>query len=178
MTATCPSDHQHNSTGGSGELCEKEFLKIPEFRYILGAPQHFKLPLHVLTRPRPKPALSTCSKLRLLGSLSERQDVRRKTGASFSCGIVKSGVSDGLRVSMRVMHVGHVGVLVSHTLMPVLVCVWLAGRIVGAVGMLVMRVVDVSVRVLHLLVIMLVLVMLGEVQPDADAHQQSGRRKL
>ena len=50
----------------------------------------------------------------------------------------------------------------------------LAARIVSAMPVPVVFVVPVSVRMRHRLVTMLVLVLLGEVQPHADRHEQGG----
>ena len=50
----------------------------------------------------------------------------------------------------------------------------LAGRCVGRVRMLVMNIVHVAMLMLERLMQMFVLVRLGEVQIDANAHQQSG----
>ena len=44
--------------------------------------------------------------------------------------------------------------------------------------MLVMRIMDVRMRVLHLLVNVLMFVMLGHMEPHADCHQASGKQQL
>ena len=69
------------------------------------------------------------------------------------------------------MHIGDVRVLVLQPLVPVGMRVRLAGRVVGAVLVLMMFVVDVGVRMLHRLVHVLMLVALGEMQPNANGHQ-------
>ena len=61
--------------------------------------------------------------------------------------------------------------------MVVRVTVGFAGRVVRAVGMLVVFVVDVGVVVRHLHMVVFVYVPLGQVQPDSDAHEASGQEK-
>ena len=63
--------------------------------------------------------------------------------------------------------------------MVVRVTVGFAGRVVRAVGMLVVFVVDVDVGVVvrHLHMVVFVYVPLGQVQPDSDAHEASGQEK-
>jgi hypothetical protein len=72
---------------------------------------------------------------------------------------------------VRVMHIGNVRVLVLQALMPVAVGMGFARWIVRRMLMLVMLVMDMGVGMLHRIVNMLVLVVLGQVQPHADAHQ-------
>ena len=54
----------------------------------------------------------------------------------------------------------------------------LAGWVVRQMLVLMMRIVHVSMCVLHRLVLVLMFVMLGQVQPDAHAHQETGRDEL
>lgn len=54
----------------------------------------------------------------------------------------------------------------------------LAWWIVGSMRVLMVLVVHVPMRVLHRLVLMLVLMDLGDVQPDADRHEQSSNGEL
>jgi hypothetical protein len=68
------------------------------------------------------------------------------------------------------MHIRDVRVAMHQSLVPMGMSVGLAGGIIGRVLMLVMRVVDVRVQVLHRLVNMFMLVMLGEMEPHADGH--------
>lgn len=81
-------------------------------------------------------------------------------------------------MSVRVMHVWDVRMLVAQPLMAMPVCMRLAGGIVGPMRVLVVLVVHVAVRVLQWLVFMLVRVILGDMQPDAESHQEAGRNQL
>jgi hypothetical protein len=68
---------------------------------------------------------------------------------------------------MLVVHVGHVRMRVGQGAMPMPVGVRLARWIVRLMGVLVMRIVHVRVRMIERLVGVTVLMMLGDVQPDA-----------
>lgn len=68
------------------------------------------------------------------------------------------------------MHVGDMRVATAKSLVSVSMRMRLSRRIAGAMLVPVVLVVDVNMLVLNWLVNMLVLVMLREVQPDADAH--------
>ena len=74
-------------------------------------------------------------------------------------------------MTVRVVHVGDVRVRVPLPLMSMPMRMRLSGWIGGSMIMLVVRIVNVRVGMFHRLVLMLVLVELGEVQPDADRHQ-------
>jgi hypothetical protein len=76
------------------------------------------------------------------------------------------------------MHVRGMRVPVLQSLVPVGMGVRLAGRIIGGVDVLVVLVMHVRMRMLHRLMHMLVLVVLGEMQPDTDGHQQAGDKQL
>ena len=76
-------------------------------------------------------------------------------------------------VGVRVVDVG-----VGHRLVPVRVAVWLAGRVVGAVFVLVAFVVDVAVVVLHRLMAVFVFVPLRQVQPHTDTHERRRNPEL
>ena len=76
------------------------------------------------------------------------------------------------------MHVRHMGMQVPQPGMPMRVYMRFARRVVRQVLVPVMRIVHVSMRVLHRLMLMLMLVMLGKVQPDTNAHQETGCEKL
>ena len=76
------------------------------------------------------------------------------------------------------MHVRHVRVAVPHSDMPICVRVGLAGRIFRQMHVLVMLIVHVSMGVFHRLMLVLVFMMLGQVQPDAGTHQKTGRQEL
>ena len=54
----------------------------------------------------------------------------------------------------------------------------LAGRITGEVFVLVVLVMRVGMRVFHQFVKMFVFMILGEMQPDADGHEQPGANEL
>ena len=71
---------------------------------------------------------------------------------------------------MAVVQIRIVRVSVPQWRVPMRVGVRLAGRIVRPVRVLVVRVMNVPMLVLERLMDVLVLVPLGEVQPDADAH--------
>lgn len=74
---------------------------------------------------------------------------------------------------MRVMHVRDMRMLVLQPLMPMDVGMRLPPWIAGRVHMLMVFIMHVGMRVLHRLMNMLVLVMLGQVQPHTDTHQKS-----
>ena len=69
------------------------------------------------------------------------------------------------------MHVGDMRMLVRQTRVPVGVGMGFAWWIVRQVRMLMMLVMHVRMLVLQRLVDMLMLVMLGQMQPHADGHQ-------
>ena len=71
---------------------------------------------------------------------------------------------------MPVMQIGIVGVLVRHRRMAMPMTMGLVGRVVRAVLVLVVRVVDVPVFVLQRLVRMFVLVRFRQVEVEADRH--------
>ena len=72
---------------------------------------------------------------------------------------------------MGVVHVGHVRMPMTQALVAVRVRVRLARWIIDPMRMLMVLVVDVPVRMLHRRVLMIVRVVLGEVQPYAEAHK-------
>ena len=76
------------------------------------------------------------------------------------------------------MHVGCVWVRVMQPTVAMAVGVRLAWRIIRTVFVLMVLVVHVLVLVHHRLVQMLMIVVFGHVQPDADRHQDAGSRKL
>lgn len=71
---------------------------------------------------------------------------------------------------MLVVHVWDMGMGVLQPVMPVPVRMRLARWIIGRVLVAVMLVVQMGMRVGHWLMDMLVLVMLGQMQPDAETH--------
>ena len=79
-----------------------------------------------------------------------------------------------LSVGVAVVNVGVMRMPVHQPLMEVLVHVRLAWRVAGPVLVLVVLVVHVPVGMPHRLVHMLVLVALGEVQPQAQGHRDRG----
>ena len=79
---------------------------------------------------------------------------------------------------MLVVHVGDMRMPVPHSRMSMGMCVWLAGWIARQVLMLVVLIVHVGVGVRHRLMVVLMLVVLGQVQPDAYAHHETGRNEL
>ena len=74
-------------------------------------------------------------------------------------------------VAVGVMHVRHVWVRVPHRDVPMVVRVRFACGIPRAVGVAMVLVVHMRVGMFHRLMSMLVLVMLGEMQPHANGHQ-------
>lgn len=79
---------------------------------------------------------------------------------------------------MRVVHVRHVWVPMTQSLVPVPMGMRFTWRIVRPVLMLMVLVVNVPMRVLQWLVLMLVVMVLGEMEPDAEPHQQPRQDKL
>ncbi|MNT43071.1 hypothetical protein D3C72_1795220 [compost metagenome] len=73
---------------------------------------------------------------------------------------------------MPMVHVRIMRVLVAHRFVPVPVRMRFGDRAVVGVG--VMFVVDMGVFVLQRLVAVFVVVALGQVQPEAEGHQQAG----
>lgn len=77
------------------------------------------------------------------------------------------------------MHVRHMWMLVSQPYVDMMMCVRHSGRIDWVVGMLVMRVVLMRVCVLYqLVVLMLVLVVLSQMKPHSDCHQEARAHQL
>ncbi len=83
----------------------------------------------------------------------------------------------GVSVPMPMMQIRIVRVLVPHRRVMMPVSMGFAGGISSAMSVLVMRVVDVIVFVVHRRVSVLMFVAFGEVQPDADAHQYRSANK-
>ena len=81
-------------------------------------------------------------------------------------------------VLVLMMHVRDVRVPVLQPRVPMVVGVRLAGWITRRVRMPVMLVVHMRVCMFHRLVPMLMLVMLGEMQPYADGHQETSCEQL
>ena len=77
---------------------------------------------------------------------------------------------------MPVVQVRIVDMLVAHRLMAVPVRMWFGDRFV--VTMAVMRIMNVGVLVFQRLVDVIMLVLLGQVQPEAQPHQGARRKKL
>jgi hypothetical protein len=90
--------------------------------------------------------------------------------------VQSSGFS--LPVFMRMVHVRHVRVSVFQSAVTVRMGVRFAGRIVGAVFVLMMRIMHVGMRVFHGFMNVLMFVVLGDVQPYADRHQQPRHQQL
>jgi hypothetical protein len=75
------------------------------------------------------------------------------------------------------VHVGHVGMRVLEPTMTMRMGVRFAGRVLGQVWMLMVLVMHVGMRVHQRLMDMLVLVVLGHMQPDARRHEDTGRNE-
>ena len=80
-------------------------------------------------------------------------------------------------MAVPVVDVRVVRVRVAHRSMFVRMAVRFAGRVVRAVVVLVVFVVDVGVVVGHRLMVVFVVVPLGQVQPDPDTHEGSGQEE-
>ena len=80
-------------------------------------------------------------------------------------------------MSVPVVNVRIMGVAVRQRLMPVRMHVRLADRVVGPVSVPVVHVVDVGMGVRHRFVSVAMSVALGEMEPEPEAHQCSGRQK-
>jgi len=74
-------------------------------------------------------------------------------------------------MAMTVMEVREVRMAMREPSMAVAMGIWLSRRVVRCVCMLVMRVMDMSVLVLHRLMLVLMFVPLDEMQVEADAHE-------
>jgi hypothetical protein len=79
-------------------------------------------------------------------------------------------------VMMLVVHVWHVRVPVLEPAMLVRMGVGLPRRVIGAMRMPVMRVMYVRVRMREHIVLMLMLVIFGEMQPHPNCHQGAGNK--
>ena len=78
---------------------------------------------------------------------------------------------------MLMMHVGHMGMRVLQSGMPMLMHVGFAGRILWPVRMSMMFIVRVSVRMSYRLMIVHVLVALRNVKPHPETHQCTGNNQ-
>ena len=76
------------------------------------------------------------------------------------------------------MHVRHMRVAVLQARVMVSMRVRFAGRVVGAMRVLMMDIMVVQMVVLHGFVVVLVIMNFGEMQPDAARHQRARRHKL
>jgi len=77
-------------------------------------------------------------------------------------------------MSVPVMDVGVMRVRMNQWLMPMWVAVRLSERVRRGVGVLVMVVMRVQMLMLHGFVVMLVVVTVGEIQPQAQRHKNGG----
>lgn len=78
---------------------------------------------------------------------------------------------------MLMMHVGHMGMRVHQSCMPMLMHMGFAGRILQPMGMLMMLVMRVSVRMSYRFMAVDVLVALRHVKPNPESHQCSGNNQ-
>ena len=81
-------------------------------------------------------------------------------------------------MSVPMMEVRVVWMPVDQADVPMPMSVRLAGRVAGAVRVLMMLVVPMPVFMVHRLVNVLVLVPLGQMQPEAEAHQTASNEQL
>ena len=72
---------------------------------------------------------------------------------------------------VAVMHVGGMRMLMAHRLVVMGMGVWFAGRIVRAMTMLVVRIVGMRMGMVHDFVHMVVRVVFGQMQPNAETHE-------
>ena len=72
------------------------------------------------------------------------------------------------------MHVGHMGMRVDESCMPMLMHVGFAGRILRPMGMLMMLIMRVSVRMSYRFMVVDVLVALRNMKPHPETHQCAG----
>ena len=80
-------------------------------------------------------------------------------------------------VMVLVMRVGHMRVPVLESAMLVRMRVRLPRRIVGAMHVLMMRVMNVGMRVREHLMVVLMLMIFGEMQPHANRHEGAGNKE-
>ncbi len=76
-----------------------------------------------------------------------------------------------------VMHVGHMGMRVDQSCMPMLMHVGFAGRILWPMRMLVMLIMGVSVRMSYRFMVVDVLVAFRNVKPRPETHQCTGNNQ-
>ena len=76
-------------------------------------------------------------------------------------------------MAVCVMHIGNVGMLVAHPLVTVQMRMRLSRRVFARMRVLVVRIMHVWMRMFHRLMLMLVAMVLGQVQPDSERHEQS-----
>ena len=74
---------------------------------------------------------------------------------------------------VAVMHVGGMRMLMAHRLVAMGMGVWLAGWIVRAMTVLVVHIVGMRMGMRHDSVLMVMRVIFGQVQPDAQTHEES-----
>lgn len=108
----------------------------------------------------------------LPGARGNRRDEGRSGRLPYSVQDLSSERAERLRaVSVPVVDVRVMRMPVHHRRVPVPVAVRLAGGCIRIVGVLVVRVVAVAVLVLQRLMCVLVLMLLREVQPEAERHE-------
>ena len=79
---------------------------------------------------------------------------------------------------MLMMHVGHMGMRMDQSCMPMLMHVGFAGRILWPMGMLMMMLImRVSVRMSYRFMVVDVLVALRNVKPHPETHQYTGNNQ-
>ena len=79
---------------------------------------------------------------------------------------------------VSVVHIRYMRMLVHESLVAVPVRMRLAGWIVKQMGVLMMRIVHMGMVMLRGCMDVFVVMVLGQVQPDAKAHEQAGDREL
>ena len=110
------------------------------------------------------------------------QNRPRSTGIPYGKVFIRSARGTGhvglMLVTMSVMQIGVVRMPMHQRLMPVPMAMRFAWRCARPVHVLMMVIMRMSMRVFEWTMCMLVHVLFGEVQPNADDHQHSSDDKL
>jgi len=83
-----------------------------------------------------------------------------------------------ISMPMCVMHIGHMRMSVLHSPVRMLVCMRLPGWIAQRMCVLVMLIMAVRMDMFHCCMLVFVVVILGEMQPNAKGHQRPRQNEL